>query len=65
LVGGDLTILKNTVLYSQLGRIIPYIMEHKKMFETTNQNNTSNGMPDEVRSNVACGIPKGSSMFSW
>jgi hypothetical protein len=29
-----LTILKNI---SQLGRIIPDIMENKKMFETTNQ----------------------------
>ena len=35
LVGGAKTILKNMSL--SMGRIIPCIMENKKMFETTNQ----------------------------
>jgi len=34
-VGGAITILKN--MSSSMGRIIPYIVKKKKMFETTNQ----------------------------
>ena len=37
LVGGAITILKNISQWMSMGRIIPYIMENKKMFETTNQ----------------------------
>jgi len=35
IVGGAITILKN--MSSSMGRIIPYIMEKLKMFQTTNQ----------------------------
>jgi len=35
LVGGAITIWKN--MSSSMGRMIPYIMENKQMFETTNQ----------------------------
>ena len=35
LVGGAITILKH--MSSSMGRIIPYIMGKKQMFETTNQ----------------------------